>query len=435
MEDKIVNKLIKNQDEIIKIAAQLIKYQSVKSNPEKNMPFGKECGLCLNHALEICQSFGMETKNIDGYIGYAQIGTGKEMIGILTHLDVVPVGNDWDYDPFNLKLIDGKIYGRGILDDKGSAAIFIHILKEILESNINLDKRIRLIFGIDEESGWECIHKYLETEELPTYGFTPDADFPIINGEKGILALKISSKTNQNNIVESLIGGNAINSVADSAQAILVDKSNLKTKGIAAHGSTPWLGENAIDDIVNEIVEYTKNNNVQLDNNIIKFYSEYLLNEYDGKSLNIDFEDEQSGKLTCNTGLINIDDKQSWLTLDIRYPISINYEEIINNLEPKLKEYELNYEILDHNKPIYIEEDHFLVQKLLNVYNEVTNSNEKPVIIGGGTYARAMDNIVAFGPLFPGTYDSGHQKNEFINYDDFLKSIEIYAKALIRLLQ
>lgn len=430
MQENIVNTLLNNVEAVLKTAAKLISYPSVENKPLPNMPFGQACADCLSEALSICASFGMRTKNIDGYVGYSEIGEGDELIGILTHLDVVPVGDDWDYPPFELSLEDDKLYGRGIVDDKGPAAMCIHILKEINASNIKLNRRIRIIFGLNEETGWACVKRYIQTEELPTYGFTPDAEFPVIKGEKGILGLKISSLQPHDNLIKSLTGGNAINSVPSFARAVLNDETIIESEGKAAHGSMPRLGENAIS----KLVGLLNDQRLILDNNLLKFYLDYIKEETNGELLGINFSDEQSGPLTLNVGMININDQECNMEIDIRYPISFTDKTIITKLEPILAKYDLKLEVLSHQKPIYLSDDNFLVKELLDVYNQATNTNESSVVIGGGTYARAMDNIVAFGPMFPNRYDSAHQKNEHMLVQDFSKCLEIYTKAILRLL-
>lgn len=430
MQENIVNTLLNHEEDVLKTAAKLISYPSVENKPLPGKPFGQACADCLNKALSICESFGMRTKNIDGYVGYAEIGEGEEMIGILTHLDVVPVGDDWDFPPFELSIVDDKLYGRGIVDDKGPAAMCIHILKEIQASKMKLNKRIRIIFGLNEETGWACVNHYIKTEELPTYGFTPDAEFPVIKGEKGILGLKISSEQYPNKLIKSLTGGNAINSVPSFAKAILNDGTIIESEGKAAHGSMPWLGENAIS----KLVLLLNDKGITLDNNLLKFYLDYIKAETNGELLGINFNDDLSGPLTLNVGMININDNECNMEVDIRYPISLSDKKIIDKLESVLAKYDLKLEVLSHQKSIYLSDDNFLVKELLDVYNQATNSNESSVVIGGGTYARAMDNIVAFGPMFPDRYDSAHQKNEHMLIKDFSKCLEIYTKAILQLL-
>ena len=180
-----------NKNNIIDTVSKLIGYKSVSKetgNPEK--PFGEECKKALNYFLDLGNKMGFRTKNIDGYCGYIEFGDGDELVGIIGHLDVVPADfkDGWTTDPFKADIRDSKLFGRGSIDDKGPVVASLYAMKYVAD-NLKVNKRVRLILGLNEEKSWKCINHYKEVEEAPTIGFSPDANFPAIYAEKGILSL------------------------------------------------------------------------------------------------------------------------------------------------------------------------------------------------------------------------------------------------------
>jgi len=271
----MINEKIKEmKDEIIKSVQGCVKIKSVEDEPKDGMPFGEGVHKALEYCLELSENLGFKTVNVDNMVGYAEYGLGDEMIAVLGHLDVVPEGDGWTYPPYAAEIHDGKIYGRGTTDDKGPTIGALYALKTIKDLNIPLKRRVRLFFGLNEETGSKCVKHYVDNGgEMPVAGFTPDAEYPIINGEKGIVTGKYKRKLNQSGdmILKSIRGGIASNVVPDYAEAeILItenkaqhirkaaeetenikleEKNNLviiRCYGVSAHGSTPEKGKNAI---------------------------------------------------------------------------------------------------------------------------------------------------------------------------------------------
>ncbi|MEG0284007.1 MAG: Sapep family Mn(2+)-dependent dipeptidase [Erysipelotrichales bacterium] len=408
-----------SQDEILSVAKRLISIPSVKeeSNDAK-MPFGKPCNDALMEAFKICEEYNLKTTNLDGYAGYAEIGQGEEMVAILCHLDVVPVEGEWQYEPFNTTIVNDLLYGRGTLDDKGPAAVSIVLLKLIQESNISLNRRIRLIFGVDEESGSEDIKYYREHAEIPVAGFTPDADFPVIRGEKGILQVEV--RVPQDNITD-IKSGSSINSVPDHA-TITIDGKTFEANGKAAHGSTPEAGINALAVLIDKLY------NEGYSNGLIDFYKQYI--DITGAKLEIDLSDVD-GALSLNQGLVKLDDGFIKLYLDIRYPITYQSNDVLDVLNEKLDKE--TFTILTIADPISFASDNRMVNIMLNNYNKFADTPGDATVIGGGTYARSLDNIVAFGPLMPNREDMCHQKDEYMHISDLMIGAKIYAKTIIEL--
>lgn len=453
------------KDDIISTTQEIIKIKSVEDKPKESMPFGEGPYRALEYALNLSKQMGFDTKNLDGYAGYAEFGEGDETLGVLVHLDVVPEGDGWKYPPYGAEIHDGRIYGRGAIDDKGPAMAILHAMNILKDMKVPLNKKVRLIFGTNEETGWGCMKYYFEHEKSPNIGFTPDANFPVIHGEKGIIKFDLVKdiKTNcTNNItIKNIKGGNAVNMVPDYCEATLEVKDikrvedaferflekkqyqmtlekdentlTVKAKGVSAHGSTPEKGKNAISYIMEFLGSI-----IDCECDICEFinmYNKKIAFKHHGEGIGCGFEDEVSGKLNFNPGVIRMEDNKIILSINIRYPITFTSQQVYDGIRENLKGTGIELiEDKEEMKPLYIPEDHFLVQKLMKVYREETGDKKsKPLVIGGGTYARAMENAVAFGPVLPDQEELAHQPNEFISIDHLLLLTRIYGKAIYEL--
>ncbi len=447
--DKIVLSL---KDDLFKEASEIIKFKSVEGEKEDDAPFGKGVKNALNYALEIGKKYGLTAKNVDNYAGHVEYGSDGKLFGVLGHLDVVPEGEGWSVDPYGGIIKDGYLWGRGAIDDKGPTIAALFALIAVKKLGVEPKSRVRVIFGTNEETGWKGLKYYFKHEEMPEWGVTPDADFPIINCEKGIVNFEISSERNSSDVV-LIKGGDASNMVAAHAKAIIKteDKALIKrlngfvpkngakieahyengkmtveTFGKSAHGSKPDEGVNAISALFDFLVH------ADLADEGVKLLNEKIGYETDGKSLGIAGMDEASGKLTLNLGTVEADERNIKVVVNIRYPIFFNVDMIESQIKMALKNMQVTRQ---HNQaPLYVSPDSDLIKLLSQVYEDVTHQKAYLISIGGGTYARALPNAVAFGPLFPGRESLEHQPNERISLDDLLMVSRIYAQLLYRII-
>lgn len=415
---------------------EFIRIPSVRGESVEGAPCGVECNRALEYALDLGLKLGFSNgKNLDGIVGYLDVGEGDTCFGILGHVDVVPAGEGWTKAPFGGEIIDDKIYGRGAMDDKGPIVIIMYAIHKLLEEGRVLKKRIRMILGADEETGgnpkitsWESMDRYLQAEKMPDIGISPDADFPVINAEKGILNVKLITKSPQ--CIIDAHGGTASNVVPNHSDMTLsigapipdnpiLNVENVDTGikisavGKNAHGAKPYEGDNAI---------------VKLLVNVFPEDQRFLsLVDVFGTGLGIDLSDEVSGRLTVNVGTMEKSGDNLVLVLNIRYPVSVKSDTVVE----KLKEnWQGTVEVLKDSKPLYVPKDHFLVKTLLDSYNKVTGECAEPIAIGGGTYARALPLGVAYGIMFPGDTDTMHSPDEYISFSNIEKAFDIYYEAI-----
>ena len=411
---------------MIEALRQLVAIPSVTGAPaQPGMPYGKAVHDALEKALQLCSELGFRTKKVGDFLGYAEIGQGEDLMGILAHLDVVPPGSGWEHDPFGGVIAGDMIYGRGVVDDKGPAVAAMYAMKDILDGGKPLNKRVRLIFGCQEEEGdWDDMEYYKAHEEIPSFGFTPDADFPATYGEKGIMMVSVSMDAAASGLKE-ISGGEAANMVADHAKAVLSDGTVLEERGKSAHGSMPEQGENAITKLMEKAAEK--------DCPFAKFYMEKIGWSLDGSKFGVGLCDEASGNLTFNVGKIAIENDRVVMKVDIRYPVTFEQEDVLRPMKAMAAEWDAAVESEMWMKPVYMDEHGPVIEKLMEAYREVTGDNTPASVMGGGTYARAMDNIVAFGPVFPGRECTEHKPNECIRIEDLEKARKIYKLAIEKL--
>lgn len=462
-----MEEVMKRKEKLIEDTQDFLKIKSIldEEGQEEGAPFGKGIKEALEFMLEKGENDGFIVKNLDGFAGHIEFGQGEELTGILCHVDVVPEGDGWSSDPFGAVLRNGKIFSRGAMDDKGPTMAAYYAMKIVKELGVPLNKRVRMILGTDEESEWRCVEHYFEREEMPGIGFAPDADFPIIYAEKGIADFEFlqDSQLDTDNGDVTLVSfesGRRLNMVPDFAEARLspIEKGEeikgqfqqylerydvkgktvtagseiiLQIEGVSAHGMEPKKGKNAGLFLSGFL------HNLELDEKAtqyIDFIVQYFFDDSRGSRLGISYSDEITGDLTINVGRFSYTKENGGsLGLNLRYPVTHHMEESKLQIEGEAAKFSMRLKYYDDSKPHHVEKNHSLIRTLQKVYEEQTGEEASLLSIGGGTYARSLENGVAFGPLFPGRPDVAHQKDEYIEVDDLLKATAIYAQAIYEL--
>lgn len=466
--------LDKNKEEMIKTLQESVRIKSVLEDEAKLpdgtiLPFGKGIEKAYQHMLNKGKEMGFEIYDADHFGGHIefQAEDTDEVFGIAAHLDVVPEGTGWEKEPYSADIVDNFMYGRGTTDDKGPLVACLYAMKALKEAGLKPKKNIRLILGLDEETEKKGMEYYLEKAGMPDFGITPDGEFPLANGEMGILIFDIAKKLKKGNgegfILKKIESGTAPNIVPGNAYALIghKDKSqieklieivnvykeksgynvNASKKGTslgievigkAAHGAHPDLGLNSIS-ILMELLA-----NVNFDsedvNEFIRYYNEYIAFDIKGGKLGIGFSDEPSGDLIFNVGMANFNDEVASFTINIRYPVTIDGEDVYAGIEKTIKDKNIGIVKNSHEKPVYVPEDDDFVKTLMECYREGAGDMEgRPFVMAGGTYAKLMNKVLAYGAMFPYEEDRMHQANERLDIDSFTKFTKIYADMLYKL--
>ena len=409
---------------------ELISFKSCNQTATENAPFGLENKKALEFFLNTANQMGFETKNYDNYIGEVIFGEGQE-IGIIGHLDVVPIGLGWESDPFTLTEKEDKLYARGISDDKAPLLSCLFALKELKESGISPKRKFRLIAGCDEETGWRDV-AYLKTKTtLPEYGFSPDGNFPLSYAEKGMYEITFTVPVSFS--IKSIKGGTVVNAVCDYAQASvsdnfveddLIKKYGLSLKndnviesfGKAAHGSTPHLGKNAIK----PLLEYLCEKGEDLSRVVDVLFCDVL---EVGKMQN------EQGFVTFSPDLISLENGVLKITCDCRIPAPFTIDEVM----AKFNSCGLAVSVKERHPPVMVEKNGFFVQTLLDAHDSVLNVKSEPLSMGGSTFARAFNKGCAFGPAFNGYENNIHDANENESKENLITAYKIYKKAIFDL--
>lgn len=435
-----------HHEQALESLSELIRIPSVLDEADSGQghPFGKKVIEALDKVLEISEKLGFRIfKDPEGYYGYSEIGSGDELFGILCHMDVVPAGdeNNWETKPFDPTIKDGWLVGRGSQDDKGPSIAAMYAVKALIDAGVEFKTRIRFIFGTDEENLWRCLEKYNEKEEGITQGFAPDAEFPLIYAEKGLLQAYLTGPgTNE----FSVKAGGALNVVPDAApysgEKLSEVKEALKKHefdfeeqgegivvlGKSIHAKDAAQGVNAISRLAIALSEV-------FDFGPINFLGKLVQENATGEAVVGKTEDEQSGELTMNFASLEITPEQTKIGVDMRIPVTFKKDDLVAKLTKTAEKYGLTYEEFDFLDSLYVPLDSELVKNLLGTYRDITGDMTEPFVSGGATFARTMNQCVAFGAMFPDTPDFMHQANERWELSSMYTAMEIYAEAVYRL--
>ena len=454
--------VLNHKEDLLKDLFELLSVRSILGTDiTEETPFGSGPREALDLILSFGERDGYKTKLVENKAGHIEVGQGEELFGILGHVDVVPVVEaDWTSHPFKPEIRDGKIFARGSLDDKGPTMAAYYAVKLLDKLGVKWNKRVRVIIGSDEETGFRCVEAYFKHEEQPASGFTPDAMFPLVYAEKARATFDHKLKFvledgNYNYKLVKFNGGQVLNMVIASAKAELVgevsdikekfenflaqeklegevtveDTIKLALKGKAAHGSTPQYGINGATKLAEFLSTLGLDNNGK---NFVDYIVEKLANDPFGEKLEINYSDDEMGEATYNYGILeyNLEKKVGIVSTDCRHPMKFDLVARLNGVKVD----NIDIEVTSTKEAHYVPKDDELVTTLMDVYRKYTGDTENDAfVLGGGTYARCLKKGVAFGLLFPGKEDTMHQANEYLEVEDLLLATAIYAEGIYKL--
>lgn len=364
-----INRLKEVQPMLFDGLRRMVAIPSIRGKEEPDAPFGRGPKQALEEVLKIATELGFHTKNIDDKIGYAEYGENRAdgaYYGIFGHVDVMPLGEGWNSPPLSLTLREGKLFGRGTLDNKGPILSNLYALYVLKENGVTFDRPVRIVFGTNEETGFGCVKHYLTKEIPPTFGWTPDCKWPVVYGERGRLKVRVS--------------------VPESRVADLYDFANRKL----------------------------------------------LHTNHHGEELGIAYQDEDFGMMQLRGETFGIEENQHYVEWTMCYPASCTKSDLLNQITMHLPE-KATLEVISHWAPVLYDKSSKYVQALQQVYTDVTKSDSIPVTTTGGTYAKIIPSIIAYGPSFPGQRDIAHLPNEWIGVKDLETDTIIYGLALLAL--
>ena len=440
-----------NQEALFQNIARLVAINSVEGEAKPGAPYGEGPAKALKEALSMAEELGLQAVNCEDKIGYAQIGQGEDYLATITHLDVVPTGDGWSSDPFTMREREGYIIGRGVMDDKGPSVLCLYALKYLKDRGVPLRYPVRALLGVNEETGMKDVEYYLEHYKAPLFCFSPDANFPLCNGEKGIYHGRMLSKVPMEKIVD-IKGGFAPNAVPDKAEAwVRSDKTpentervmaepagegvwHLTAVGVGGHASLPEDTVNAIG----VLARYLLDQDLAGEQEARFLQAVSMLNEhYDGRGLGVQADDGLFKPLTIVGGVIGVENGRMFQTVDSRYPTTMSGEKIAHIITEKIGG-AAELVMVSDAAPFYVSTDKNEVKVCIDAYNAVTGESAEPYTIGGGTYARHFPNAVSFGPEHPERPQPDfagpiHGVDEAACKAWFLEALKVYIVALMEL--
>ena len=453
MDNKLFSKWMDdNLDAMIQDIISVVNIKSVSIPGSTPFPYGDGCKEVLDKCLEISERMGFSATNHEEHCGTVLLkGESEDELAIFGHLDIVPEGTGWSTDPYNAVVSDGKIIGRGAQDNKGPAIIALYTAKFIKDAGIKLNHSLRIFFGLSEEKGMDDVLYYISKNPMPKFSIVPDAPFPVCTGEKGILALDMIG--NAGNIIKEMNAAEVSNMVPsdayvvldvdyDKAQSMLspymtdefmtektsMSKIKLSAKGRSGHAAWPELADSALVKLYSilsksGILDEAGQKSVDF---LLKSFS-----DYDGAGINTSFKDD-FGRLTHIGGMVRIENEKIVQNINIRYPVKTDRDSMKNNIKAHCESGGFDFRLLADDPPFFIDPKSPVIQMMQSVCNEVLEKDYEPYVMGF-TYARKLKNAVAFGPCLPDKFNAAHQPNEFVEINDLINGIKVYAKVLLEL--
>lgn len=461
LDKKIDTWIENNKDAFVKDLSRLVAIPSISEKEEGKYPFGKKCGDVLDEMISLASEYGFQIENHEYYCGSLLVKGEKEnpkKIGMYAHLDVVPLGEGWQYPPLECTRKDGFLIGRGVGDNKGPGVCALYALRFFREHDIRLQNDVLVYYGCSEETGMQDIEYFCKTQQIPDFNLVVDTNFPVCYGEKGLIRAEISCQTTGNLL--SFQAGDVVNVIPAKAEAVLAnidfeeaktvlssfknicvekDAENVKisASGISKHAAFPEGSVNAIHVLAEALVKCGLL--IGNDTDVIKAVAVMTADEY-GHGCGIPFEDQESGKLTCVGSVIRVADGRLSFRFDVRYPVTVDGDIVIREFAKKTEELGFNMKVSELSAPAYVSCDTPQIKALSAICDYVQGKHYEPYTMGGGTYARHLPCAVGFGPGVPDApnpfkdgHGQGHQPDECISEEILFRGVKTYIMALLKL--
>lgn len=453
-----------HSEALIQDICRLIKIKSVREAAMDGMPYGQGPAGVLEESEKMAGSMGFSVTNYDNYVLAIDFNDKEKQLDILAHLDVVPEGEGWSItEAYKPVVIDGRLYGRGAIDDKGPAVAALYAMKAIKDLNIPLNKNVRLILGADEECGSSDLSHYYKYESEAPMSISPDAEFPVINLEKGGLGGAITAEYKEDALSSGILkihGGEKQNVVPGRAHAdvfglskmqieescrkveeltglhYIVEEHNdyihIEVIGETGHAASPQKAKNSVTGIIGLLTSLPlqEGNGFK---SLKALGSLFPHGDWTGEAAGIKMRDEISGELTISLNVIDYGPRGFRAVFDSRCPLCANSENMRDVLERSCSQAGLRLEAGSMYPSHYVPEDSILVKTLLKCYKEVTGKEGSCVAIGGGTYVHRLQNGVAFGAAMPEKEYNVHGANEYAEVKELITCAELYAQVILEL--
>ena len=447
----LYEKILEYKEELFDDLNRLLSIESVDGARDE------DCAAALDFIIKRAEDFGLTAEKVTAKSAHVDLGKGGKLCGVLSHLDVVPAGNNWTVNPYALTERGGRLYGRGVADDKGAALVNLYCLRALKELGVEGKNTLRAIYGTAEETGMSDMDGYFAQKRLPDLAFTPDSEYGVCYAEKGILQLEVSTPTNEAKVLSQFHAGKAINAVPDLAYVMLdssgydeqllmrladasegnfefnytIDGLMIISRGKAAHACEPQKGFNAAAALIDLITHAYDVYEI----GALSSFIDYAINcETNGRSLGLKMSDAVSGALTVNLGNVHIEGTEARAQFDIRYPVTVNGDYVLRQFRSVAENNHLTVKVLHHDRPLYVEKDSEPVRLLADAYKTVTGEDAPLYTTGGGTYARKLGGKgVAFGPNFKDDDIRMHNADESVDKENFLRHMQICFEAMYRL--
>ena len=482
-----------HREELITDLKRIVRIPSVSAKGEEGGPYGRGCKEALDEMLQIGREHGFHTESYEDYVG--SIGLKEKnlnnTIGFWNHMDIVPIGNNWKYDPFEATLEGPFLIGRGVSDNKGPAVGMLYLMQCLRELNIPMNHELCLYVGCDEEKGMSDLKYYVENYETPAISIVADAAFPVCYGEKGIMEGEMVTKKNMSEHFTAFKGGVASNMIPDRVACTLkgdeafVEKLcaeleklselakagdfstnspgadtaiqtyfvyecgegevTITLHGMSRHSGNPYGSTNSIYGLCKVLSQLTVLADDDQENirAIMKMSEGYL-----GEAQGITYKDEVSGDTTCAATMIDLRDGKLCLNFNIRYAITADDEKDMASLAASGEKYNLMWVLKSNSKPNYFPKENPIVDLLTDVFNQATGQKAESYVMGGGTYARKLPNAFVYGLggiaeseedkalrsqiLTPG-HGGAHEPDEILNLNSYFTGLKVFARAMIAL--